>query len=96
MTVVLNKQTLDLNFKHHLPTALPGTQATKAFLQDKAGKILLEGYALCSEMDQYCKDKGRKVALTRMLRDVPRETRRQIWLAYHDMRGKVGNECGTN
>ena len=89
MTVVLNNEKLYLSFQHHLKTAVPGTQATKAMLCRKDHTPVLEAYSLCAAGDQYCKDKGRKVALTRLLKPLKKPLRSQVWQAYFDARGRV-------
>lgn len=40
------------------------------------------GVAHCSPHDSFCKASGRKLALARALKDVPREIRRQLWADY--------------
>jgi hypothetical protein len=40
------------------------------------------GTAKCSEDDRYCKEKGRKLALSRALEVVDREDRTAIWNHY--------------
>jgi len=39
----------------------------------------LRGVARCSKDDHYCRVTGRRLALTRALVNVPRETRKLIW-----------------
>uniref|UniRef100_A0A6M3IK71 Uncharacterized protein n=1 Tax=viral metagenome TaxID=1070528 RepID=A0A6M3IK71_9ZZZZ len=40
------------------------------------------GIANCSVGDAFCKETGRKLALTRALRDLPKPVRKAIWEAY--------------
>lgn len=40
------------------------------------------GMAIFSEEEDFVKEKGRKVALARAIRDLPRETRACIWAGY--------------
>ena len=42
----------------------------------------LNGVAYCHPNDQFSRSKGRKMALSRALDTLPRETRRDIWKAY--------------
>jgi hypothetical protein len=43
---------------------------------------LFVGKSVCSSRDRFCKETGRKVALTRAIASLPRETRKQIWEDY--------------
>lgn len=45
------------------------------------------GLAVCSPMDNFEKDKGRKVALTEALKGRPKEERRAFWEAYFSAQG---------
>lgn len=47
------------------------------------------GSAICHQNDNFCKDTGRKMALTRAIVDLPRHLRRTIWAAYHNRPKKV-------
>ncbi len=40
------------------------------------------GIARCSRKDNFEKAKGRKLAFTRAISHLPRDTRRQLWVAY--------------
>lgn len=44
--------------------------------------IIAQGFAACSELDNFSKEAGRKLALTRALRSLPRADRREIWARY--------------
>ena len=48
---------------------------------------LAMGGARCSPGDKFCKEVGRKVALARAIRSLPREVRTSIWAAYHGRKG---------
>ena len=48
---------------------------------------LCVGVAHCSEQDAFVRKIGRKLALTRALKSMPREFRRQAWAAYLEMQG---------
>jgi hypothetical protein len=45
------------------------------------------GIALCSLRDNFSRDKGRKISLTRAIQQigVPKQERKPIWDAYRDM-----------
>ena len=45
-------------------------------------KVLFSGISLCSIKDNFCKETGRKIALTRAIRKLPREVRQLVWAEY--------------
>ena len=45
---------------------------------------ILLGYAYCHPTDQFCRATGKKLALTRAIEELPRETRREVWRDYHN------------
>ena len=45
-------------------------------------KVLFSGISLCSSRDNFCKETGRKIALTRAISRLPREVRQLIWAEY--------------
>jgi hypothetical protein len=53
----------------------------------EAKKDWLDGYAWCHPQDQFCKKTGRKIALARALRDLPRWARKRIWEEYFKVQG---------
>ncbi len=55
---------------------------TDAFLLDEAGVVFAGGRAWCHENDNFCKETGRKLALTRAVKDLPKEQRKAVWEAY--------------
>lgn len=52
-------------------------------------QALSRGMALCSEADEFVKEKGRRIALARALRvaGFSRAQRAQVWAAYREARG---------
>ncbi len=69
-----------LGFRHSAPGDTPRT--TSAML-DVGGGAYIWGWATCSPEDNFEKEKGRKIALTRLARVFDRkEDRRAIWQAY--------------
>jgi hypothetical protein len=46
------------------------------------GALVSEGIAYCSPVDHFNKSVGRKKALARAIKTLPREIRAQIWTAY--------------
>ena len=81
MKLYLNGKTVELVFQHHVEL-LAGLEGTIAAFIDKDGNRLKEAYALRNPVDQYCKATGRKVALARLIKELPRGTRSQVWRAY--------------
>ena len=45
------------------------------------------GIAFCHPVDQYDRNTGRKLALSRALHSFPREERAAFWIAYYQKRG---------
>lgn len=70
---------ITLTWEHVVP------YSTTCIIIDEDGYILAVGEAKCSESDQFCRETGRKVSLTRALEDrelFPLEARRAIWTQY--------------
>lgn len=63
-------------------------RVTNCYCFDREGNVVAEGKATCSPKDNFEKNKGRKVALTKAIRKMPRDGRRQTWDAYFAARGK--------
>ncbi len=78
MRVTLDGQQYRIGFRYD---ALSPT-VTDAFLLDEAGVVLTGGRAWCHEKDNFCKETGRKLALTRAIKDLPKEQRKLVWGAY--------------
>lgn len=51
-------------------------------------KPLALGRAICAKGDNFCKNTGRKIALSRAIKDYDKPTRKKIWDAYFEARGK--------
>ena len=54
------------------------------------------GITVCSKKDNFCKDTGRKIALTRALSTYPRKFRREVWQAYHNRKKGILDILPTN
>jgi hypothetical protein len=48
----------------------------------KGEELISTGKAFCGEKDKYNKEKGRKVALSRAIKNLDRDTRTTIWNEY--------------
>lgn len=51
---------------------------------EKERPRVLSGEAFCSVKDTFCKEKGRKISLSRAIKNLPRWQRREVWWAYFD------------
>jgi hypothetical protein len=54
----------------------------KCVVRSLNSNLTLDGYAFCSENDNYEKNKGRKISLSRAIVDFPNNEREQIWKQY--------------
>lgn len=61
---------------------------TVCMVVDPADHALAHGEAICAEGDNFCKNTGRKIALSRAIRNYDKPTRKKIWDAYFKARGK--------
>ena len=65
------------------------TVRTLCVIEINIGEFLMgfSGSASCSKKDNFSRDKGRKVSLTRALGDAPltKEQRKEVWEAYRTM-----------
>ena len=59
---------------------------TRCVLENEAGEDIGAGTAFCVEGDQFVKEVGRRIALTRALASSPlnKEDRRIVWTTYFD------------
>lgn len=100
--IVLGAKKYGLTFEHrHIPVLTEGkclgnkiTLAKVYEVDDGTGQAnpfaAAEGQTLCSFKDQFCKETGRKLALTRLLKawGLGKEAREKVWEQYRN-RGKV-------
>ena len=84
MKIKLNGQEVFVDFSYQRTL----TQTNCDITEKGTRKVLYSGFALCSHKDHFCKEKGRKVALARAIKCMPRETRKQIWVEYFN-RNKI-------
>lgn len=57
----------------------------QAIFVDSGDVIIWTGKATCSPTDRFERAIGRKIALQRAIAELPRETRRSIWIQYHQL-----------
>jgi hypothetical protein len=89
MRIQIESKAYELVFAHHLQGGAPGTQATEARLETvDPSEVVATGYAICARGDQYDKSKGRKIALTRLLKGVSFTHRKAVWTQYWEGIGK--------
>jgi hypothetical protein len=86
MRITLDGSQYELIFAHHLKAS--ETEATQVRLEKIGTDWVVEAYALKAAEDQYSKFIGRKVALTRLVKQLPRGARKQIWTQYWAATGK--------
>ena len=57
---------------------------TICYIEDKEAKTTFFASAFCSENDQYCKETGRKISLTRALKQTnfDKGQRKEVWETY--------------
>ncbi len=89
ITVELDGKPVRISFKHArtpggtLGSALGISAMTYCKFDDR-----IMGTALCSTLDNFNRNMGRKIALQRAIKDLPKDQRKLIWSAYHEKRGK--------
>lgn len=93
VTVELEGQPVKVWFQHH--NSMPSVYYRQVKVITECRLILPDGsefadsgFAACSMGDNFNRNLGRKLALTRAVKDLPKEQRRTIWNAYHSARGK--------
>lgn len=59
-------------------------KSTHCVLEKKEGSFFAyrEAYASCHPKDQFCKEIGRKLALTKTIQEFSRDFRTKVWDAY--------------
>lgn len=59
------------------------TKGTRCVIANKETKAVeYSAWAIIGNNDQFCRAKGRKVSLTRAMKDIPRVDRSVMWLDY--------------
>ena len=69
----------------------PFNGITECYLTKENNVILSVGHSHCTINDTFCKETGRKIALTRAVCILPKEERKKIWMAYLNRKLKVSN-----
>ena len=70
-------------YNPEFPDALRSTECYLFQEFDGAWRMVAEGWADCTADDNFCKETGRKVALTRTLRSCPdKQFKRTLWNVY--------------
>jgi len=76
MKVKAGNKTYNVKFNHH------EQKITIVTITD--GEKVYTGLATVSEGDQFCKETGRRIALTRAVKELPRDERTIIWETYRN------------
>lgn len=63
-------------------TPVKGVTTCSVFMIDGSEPLEYLGQAYCSVKDEYNKEKGRKISLTKAVENLPKETRKIIWEGY--------------
>ena len=82
----IDKKEVEIKFRYKVHNGISlrtGFTICKLYLN---GKYMGFGWASCSDKDQFNKNTGRKVALSRALRSFDREFRKKVWRAYFNAR----------
>jgi len=89
MLVQIKGNKYRIRWRHHIPPTstnkmnggLKSQYGTECFVETEAKARVLHGVAFLHPKDEnsYCRRVGRRVSLTRALKDFDRETRAQVW-----------------
>lgn len=94
-TVTLRGTEFNVEFRHlqyeepRPGPANPVRGTTQCFIKSRGHNVIAYGFALCSVEDNFCKNTGRKVSLTKALSNFPKNDRAKVWKRYFDARGRV-------
>lgn len=83
MTAYTLQGPFDITFRYYRESDKT-PYATECFLTDKQGEAVAMGAADCHSGDPFDKEKGRKIALKRAIKNFSRTDRREFWRAYFD------------
>lgn len=68
---------LRVHFRHEVPAY------TQCWITERdTQQFVSKGFALCSSKDNFNREKGRKVSLSRALKNFPKEKRTEVWTLY--------------
>jgi len=87
MKVLIDNKLYAIKWNHGL---VKKGMTTHCYLRDNDGKMVSLGIAKCGKKDNFCKETGRKISLTRAIKEFPKEIRRDFWKCYLN-RGRNGN-----
>ena len=91
--VDIGHETIKVDFHYGEDNGLRVTECKVNFLSSL--RLPQIGKAVCSPEDNFCKATGRKVALTRALRTLPRDLRKEVWDTYLE-RVKIKSRQAVN
>lgn len=67
-----------------------GPHQTDCTISAEGSPIRSMGFALCGPKDQFCKNTGRKISMTRALKCFKREVRKVFWEEYFKISKRRG------
>lgn len=76
----IDKLNLDIKFNYPDPTS-PANPITKCFILED-GKEIASAICVTHENDNFCKETGRRLALSRAIKGFTKEVRAAIWETY--------------
>ena len=86
MKIVIRDVEYKVRFRHDPPDLFERETVCDFF---DGEKLRYTGWAICVEGDQFQRAKGRQIALTRAIANLPREDRKLVWQQYFAaIRGK--------
>jgi len=91
MIVTINDEKLQVQWIHDSTTLLLNGEDTKlprtqCLIKNGDEKVLVKSESLCGPTDNYCRNTGRKISLTRAIEDFPKSQRAEYWKTYFAMR----------
>jgi hypothetical protein len=79
MKIVIRDVEYKVRFRHDPPDLFERETVCDFF---DGEKLRYTGWAICVEGDQFQRAKGRQIALTRAIANLPREDRKLVWKQY--------------
>lgn len=84
---------IKITFKHAKPDmSKPPVSTTCTLTSAVTGHDILGATAHCSQKDQFCRERGRKLALTRAIQTFNKEQRTTVWQAYFAAKIKAARQ----
>lgn len=86
MLVTIDNQVIAVKFQHNQTGENKGTKCLITKGKESDGEFVAAGFALLHPKDNFCKEKGRRVALAKALRDTDfnKTQKASFWEAYRN------------